>query len=356
MFSRLRIRLPVHAPLIVLALVSALSLGTRAYRLGAPCQSPCTTASQHALIFDENYYVDAAQVIAGIRPPRTLPGGAFSHYRNAPLGVDPNAEHPQGAKLVIAAAIELFGNGPFAWRIGSLLFGSLAILGMYLLVRAADGGSWLAAGAATLMAADNLMIVSGRIAFLDIYALAPMVWGVALYLRGRVLAAGVLLAVADCMKEVSVYALLVLGALELFRVLLRRRDADAARRLPAAWAWRPALVRLATATIGSAALFIAGLWLMGLIAPPFSGDSARHSSSPADRLNHLSYIVNFAEHFRSPGGLTFDASYPWQWLLDLGSITYLRVTHPPASALRAMRPQCPASDRTRSTRSARSSR
>ena len=29
----------------------------------------------------------------------------------------------------MAAAIELFGDGPFAWRIGSLIFGSLAILG-----------------------------------------------------------------------------------------------------------------------------------------------------------------------------------------------------------------------------------
>jgi hypothetical protein len=152
-----------------------------------------------------------------------------------------------------------------------------------------------------------------------------MVWGVALYLRGRIFAAAALLAVADCMKEVSVYALLVLGVLELFRVLLHRRDADAARALPAAWVWRPALGRLAIAAIGSAALFIAGLWVMGLIAPPFSGDSARQHLITGGPFDHLFYIVNFAKHVRSPGGLAFDASYPWQWLLDLGSITYLRV-------------------------------
>ena len=34
----------------------------------------------------------------------------------------------------MAGAIELFGDGPFAWRIGSLIFGTLAILGMYALV------------------------------------------------------------------------------------------------------------------------------------------------------------------------------------------------------------------------------
>jgi predicted membrane-bound dolichyl-phosphate-mannose-protein mannosyltransferase len=127
---RLPIWLSGRAPLIVLALVSVLSLGVRAYKLNGPCVSPCTTVSDHALISDESYYVDAAQVIAGIRPPRTLSAGQVATYHNAPLGTDPNAEHPQGAKLVIAGAIELFGNGPLAWRIGSLLFGSLAILGM----------------------------------------------------------------------------------------------------------------------------------------------------------------------------------------------------------------------------------
>ncbi|HEY5430815.1 MAG TPA: phospholipid carrier-dependent glycosyltransferase [Solirubrobacteraceae bacterium] len=189
--------------------------------------------------------------------------------------------------------MELVGNGPFAWRIGSVLFGSLAILGMYAVVRSAGGRPWLAVGAATLMAADNLMIVSGRIAMLDMYALAPMIWGVALYLRGRGLAAAVLLAVADCMKEVSVYALLVLGLLELFRVLLHARETDAAQPLPAAWAWRPALVRLAIATIGSSALFIAGLWVMGLIAPP-SKEGAQQLISGGP-LGHLSYIINFAK-------------------------------------------------------------
>ena len=322
----------------MLVLVSALSLGVRAYRLGDPCESPCTTAAEHVLMFDESYYVNAAQVIAGIRPQ---PGEVFGvAYQDAPPGTDPNAEHPQGGKLLIAAAIELFGDGPFAWRIGSLLFGSLAIIGMYALVRSAGGGPWSAVGAATLMAADNLMIVSGRMAMLDVYALAPMVWAVALYLRGRIIPAAVLLAVADCMKEVSVYALLVLGLLELGRVLLRARDTG----LPAEWAWRPALRRLAIAVLGSVALVIAGLWVMGLIATPYAappfgpppvGGRLLITGGPFD---HLSYVIGFASSFTSPGGLAPAASYPWQWLLDLKPIRFSSVYPTPPPGPHAIHP------------------
>ena len=66
-----------------------------------------------------------------------------------------------------------------------MLLGTVAILGMFALVRAAGGGRWTALGAAALMAADNLLLVHSRIGTLDIYATAAMIWGAALYLRGR---------------------------------------------------------------------------------------------------------------------------------------------------------------------------
>ena len=308
-----RLRAPASTPLLVLAVVCVLSLGARGFMLGAPCQSPCTVASQHTLIFDEAYYVNAARVIAHIRP------AAGQHYDQSPLGSDPNAEHPQGAKLTMAAAIEVFGDGPFAWRIGSLLFGTLAILAMYALVRFAGGGPWSAVGAATLMAADNLFIVHGRIATLDIYGIAPMVLGVALYVRGRPWLAAVALAVADCMKEVSPYALLVIGLLEVGRVLYGLRDPDR----PASWHWKPALVRLAITAIGSIALFIAGLWVMGMIATPYAdSDRLLITGGPFD---HLWHMITYAEALTSPHGAQGIASYPWQWLIDLKPITYLRV-------------------------------
>lgn len=166
-------------PLALLAVLAVLSLGARAAWLGEPCRVSCHSAADHVLIFDEAYYVNAARVIAGVRPAPGQP------YAGAPAGVDPNAEHPQLAKLIIAGSIELLGDGPLAWRLGSLVMGSLAILGLFALVRGAGGGRWLALGACTLMATDNLMLVHGRIGTLDVYALAAMIWGVALYLRGQ---------------------------------------------------------------------------------------------------------------------------------------------------------------------------
>src|SRR5437588_12616558 len=87
-------------PIVLLAVLCVLAVGGRAAWLGAPCRSSCSGASGHVLIFDEVYYVNAARVIAGIHPP---PG---SPYADSPLGVDPNSEHPQLAKLVIAGSIE----------------------------------------------------------------------------------------------------------------------------------------------------------------------------------------------------------------------------------------------------------
>src|ERR1700729_3833880 len=174
-----RLQTSTRAPIVGLILVSLLSLGARAYKLDEPCQSPCNTANEHTMIFDEAYYVNAARVIVGIHPPQG------DHYSASPLGTDPNAEHPQGAKLIVAAAIELFGDGPFAWRLPSLIFGSLALLGMFALVRSAGGGRWSALGAATLMATDNLLLVHGRIFTLDIYVVTMMIWGVAFYLQDR---------------------------------------------------------------------------------------------------------------------------------------------------------------------------
>ena len=292
-------------PLILLAVISVLSFGARAALIGEPCQSPCTKAGQHTLIFDEAYYVNAARVIAGIRPP------SGSHYANAPLGTDPNAEHPQLVKLVMAGAIELLGDGPLAWRIGSLFMGSIAILGMFALVRAARGGRWTALGASTLMACDNLLLVHGRIGTLDIYAVAAMIWCVALYLRGRPLAAGLVLAVGSACKLVAPYVLAVLVFLELARLVLAARDPTVERD----WRPGPALRRLVICGFSAAGVFMAILAVMDQIATPYNDAAAQLITGGA--FDHFAHMVSYASTLISPHGPQGIASYPWDWLVDL---------------------------------------
>ena len=300
-----RARLRWVTPIAALVAVSVISLAARVAFLGSPCHEPCTSASAHVLVFDESYYVNAARVIAGVRPP---PG---AHYRDTPAGDDPNAEHPQLAKVVIAGAIELFGDGPLAWRLPSILLGSLAILGMFALVRSAGGGPWVAVGAAALMAADNLLLVHSRIATLDIYAVTAMIWAAVLYLRGRPLLAGAVIGVGACAKEVAPYVLLALLALELLRAY---RDRSAVG---------PALVRVAMCAAAAAAVFVGLLALLDVIAPPF--DPLAHKLVGGGVFGHIRYLLHYGSHQTSPHGPQGIASYPWGWLVDIKPILYLNI-------------------------------
>lgn len=313
------------APIRLLLAITLLSLGARLAWLAQPCHVPCRSAADHVLVFDESYYVNAARVIAGLHP------AAGQRYAGVPLGDDPNSEHPQLAKLIIAGSIELVGDGPRAWRLGSALAGTLALLGMFALVRAAGAGEWPALAATTLMAADNLLLVHGRIATLDIYVLAAMLWSVVLYLRGRPLAAGSLLAIGAGCKLVAPYALLVLIVLE--ALSLRTGKGGSLRVLD----WRPALRRLAACGATATAAGFALLALLDRIAPPY--DPNARQLVGGGPLGHLAHMLTYAAHQTSPPGPSGIASYPWGWLVDFKPIVYLNIDPSrPAPGLRGIHP------------------
>jgi dolichyl-phosphate-mannose-protein mannosyltransferase len=305
MWARLEaaVRAP-WTPVALLVVVSVLSLAARAAWLSDPCATPCKGPAAHSLIFDEVYYVNAARRIDGIAVPHG------QDYAGDPAGQDPNSEHPQLAKLVIAGAIRLFGDGPFAWRIGSLLFGSIALLGIFALARAAGASEWCALLAATLMAADNLLLVAGRIATLDIYVVTFMIWAAALYLRGRPLAAGVLLGLGATSKLVAPYLLVVLGLVE----LVRHRRA----------VLRAAGVALATLTVVGTAVYLGVLAIFDRIAPPY--DPQTGQTITGGPFAHTARMFSYAAQQTSPNGPKGIASYPWDWLIDLKPINYLEVT------------------------------
>jgi predicted membrane-bound dolichyl-phosphate-mannose-protein mannosyltransferase len=299
----------VHWLLGGLLLVSLLA---RLAWIDEPCRAPCRSPGDHILVFDEDYYANAARVIAGIHPPKGAP------YANAPLGVDANSEHPQLAKLLMAGGIELFGDGPLAWRLPSVLLGTVAILGMFALVRAAGGGPWLGLGAAALMATDNLLIVHSQIGTLDIYATAAMIWAAVLYLRRRPLWAGVVIGLGTSAKEVAPYVLFSLAVLEFLR-WWRTRDDGLVR-----------LRRLAACVAASVVAFLAALTVMGWIAAPYSPQTGK--LVPTGALGHVAHMLSYAANQTSPHGPEGIASYPWDWLIDVKPITYLRINpaHPTA--------------------------
>ena len=245
------------------------------------------------LVFDEAYYVNAARVIAGIA------GRPGAHYAGSPLGDDPNSEHPQLAKLVMAGSIELFGDGPFAWRLGSIVLGSVAILGMYVLVRAAGGGPWLGLGAATLMAVDNLLLVHRPDRD-------------ARHLRGG----------RDDLGRGAVPARTAAARgrgdrrrrLHEARGAVRAAVAAAAR---AARVVRPAAIaarvrRFAICAVAAAGTFIGLLAVLDRIAPPY--DPIAGKLVTGGPFGHLRHMLSYAAHQTSPHGPHGIASYPWEWL------------------------------------------
>jgi dolichyl-phosphate-mannose--protein O-mannosyl transferase len=331
------------APTVLLAAILVLSLYARVLHLGQPCTSPCKASSSHTLIFDESYYVNAARVIDRIEPPMGVP------YHGAPKGRDPNAEHPQLAKLAIAGGIELFGDNPRGWRIGSVLFGLIGMIALFVLVQAAGGGGWLALGAVGVMALDNLLLVHGRIATLDIYAVAMMLVAAALYMRRHPLLAGIALGIGGCMKEVALYLVFVVILLEALRYGRVGRDrwmaggrarqaavaegaADAAPTAGASPAvpvatsagqvgsgWQALLIFL----VASAASFLGLLWLLDVLVPAY--DPVRHVTYAGSPFTHVLHIYHYAQLLKMKPGEVGISSTPWQWLLDERTISYAKV-------------------------------
>ena len=118
--------------------------------------------------FDEVHYVPAAKQL--------LEPGVHSPLLN-PM-------HPPFAKQIMALSIGAFGDVPLGWRYPSVVFGSLAIVAMYLCGLALFSAQGPALATAALTFLNQMVFVQSRIAMLDIYALAFDLFGVAAFLHG----------------------------------------------------------------------------------------------------------------------------------------------------------------------------
>jgi hypothetical protein len=119
-------------------------------------------------VFDEVHYVPAARQMleADMSQPML------------------NPMHPPLAKQLIALSIRSFGDGPLGWRYPAVLFGSLAIVAVYLCGLALFASEGAAIASALLAFFNQMVFVQSRIAMLDIFALAFGLFAAAAFVHG----------------------------------------------------------------------------------------------------------------------------------------------------------------------------
>jgi hypothetical protein len=161
------------------------------------------------------------------------------------------------------------------------------------------------------------MLVHGRIATLDVYAVAMMIVAGALYVRRRPLSAGAALGVGACLKVVALY---LLAALILFEAVRIAQERGAVRTMQ--WWWGQ-LRPLASSVALSVAVFFALLWVLDLLVPAWDPGTGRvYGGSP---FSHFGHMVSFAEQLKTHGGKGGIASSPLHWLVNQKRIDYAKV-------------------------------
>ena len=128
--------LPIDTIMVLLLVAVAAAL--RFWHLNHP----------NELVFDEVHFVGQAR-----------------HYLHGETFLDP---HPPLAKVLIALGIKLFGDVPWAWRIGVATMGTLLSGVTYLLGRRIFHSRLAAGLAASFVLSDGLFLVDSRIAVIDI--------------------------------------------------------------------------------------------------------------------------------------------------------------------------------------------
>jgi len=175
------------------------------------------------LIFDESLYVNGA---------RSLLSGTQ----------DLNPEHPPLAKFFIAAAMKVAGDTPFGWRLAGAIFGALTLVAIFFWTYLLLGDYALALTAAGLTLFNNFLFVMSRVAMLDVFYFAFVMWGVLAFtasvtldlsiLKRRLLlfATGLMFGLGSACKW---NAVVTLGAVALVAAILYVRNRHGLRQVGA---------------------------------------------------------------------------------------------------------------------------
>ncbi|MDA1079567.1 MAG: phospholipid carrier-dependent glycosyltransferase [bacterium] len=195
-----------YSPLLLLLV--AFTFFTRLYRVHIP----------ENYMFDEVYHAVTAKLIAH-NDPRAYEWSARSDEPDTAI----DWLHPPGAKLLQAGSIRLFGETSFAWRLSSVVFGTLVVLTTAWLAQALFQDKRLALLAGFFAACDGLLLVQSRIAMNDIHVTFFILQSLLWYWKYRkekiyryFLATAVMAGFAIASKWSGVF---VIGAIGVFEVL-----------------------------------------------------------------------------------------------------------------------------------------
>ncbi len=235
-----------------------------------------TILHPNALIFDESYYVPAAQsIIQG-------------------TGTD-IIEHPPLGQLLIVSGISLFGDGPLGWRFFSVIFGAVSIVLFYLICRQLKMSRNTSFLATFLFSIESMSFILAGIAMLDVFSLTFMLASFWTYLKGWHVRAGLFIGLAALAKLIGFLVLLVI----LLHWLLTNRNNKR---------------QIFTIVSVSAASFL-------LLMPLLDLAVWHKLVNPFERIKViLEYTrdATFAKYAQFPVGTL--PTRPWEWLIRLDSM------------------------------------
>ena len=119
-------------------------------------------------IFDEIYYACDAENLLRFGVEHATQGGDLAG-QCLPTGTGSFVVHPPLGKWAIALGMQVFGVGPFGWRVVAALAGTLTVLVVVRVARRMTGSTLLGCLAGLLLAVDGLHLVQSRVAMLDVF-------------------------------------------------------------------------------------------------------------------------------------------------------------------------------------------
>jgi dolichyl-phosphate-mannose-protein mannosyltransferase len=126
------------------------------------------------------FFLSQVLFLVNIQFPRTVDFDEFHYVPSAKqfleLRENQNWEHPPLGKLIMAAGIKTWGDRPIGWRYMSTVFGSLTLVGMYILGWMLFVDTGIALWAALLTLANHLLYVQSRIGMLDTFMVGFLIW------------------------------------------------------------------------------------------------------------------------------------------------------------------------------------